>query len=233
MGQVPPHPSITILGDGKVARHFSYFFQQKQISFNTWSRRSQRPLEEAIRHSRTVLLLIKDSAIEELIRAHPELSQKTRVHFSGCLTTPLAIGMHPLMTFGPELYPDDVYEKIPFICEIGPERFEDLFPTLSNPVYTIASEHKAFYHALCVMSGNFSVILWQKLFQELQTKFGIPREAALPYLKQVTENLVHHPARALTGPLQRKDASTLEKNLSSLGQDPFQKIYQAFVEVHQ
>ena len=233
MGQVPPQPSITLLGDGKVARHFSYFLQRKNISFNTWSRKSSVPLKEIIKDTPTVILLVKDSAIEEVIRAHPELSIQTKIHFSGCLTTPLATGMHPLMTFGQELYPDEVYEQVPFICEQGGVTFRDVFPQLSNPVYTIAPEQKPFYHALCVMSGNFSVILWQKLFQELQERFGIPQEAALPYLRQITENLSHHPTLALTGPLQRKDQVTLEKNLHSLKQDPFQKIYQAFLEVHQ
>jgi predicted short-subunit dehydrogenase-like oxidoreductase (DUF2520 family) len=232
MGQVP-RPSLTIVGNGKVARHFSHFFHHKNLTFKSWNRNSQYSLAQAVEGSSLVLLLIQDSAIESFIQNHPELNGKTLVHFSGCLSIPLATGMHPLMSFGSALYDESFYDQIPFICEEGREKFEDLFPTLKNPVYYIDSDLKPLYHALCVMSGNFSVILWQKFFTEIEERFKIPRESTLPYLKRITENLSSNPNLALTGPLQRKDLTTIEKNLSALKGDTFQKVYKAFLEVYQ
>ena len=232
MGQVPQH-SMTLIGSGKVAQHFSQLFRSKNIRFTSWSRRSGQSLLEATQNSNVILLLIQDSAIEAFIQTHPELSGKILIHFSGCLSTPLATGMHPLMSFGSSLYDERFYDQIPFICEAGREKFEDIFPFLKNPVYYIDAELKPFYHALCVMSGNFSVILWQKFFSEIEQKFKIPREVTLPYLRRITDNISLNPNLALTGPLQRRDFTTIEKNLVALSDDPFQKVYKAFLEVYQ
>ena len=83
------------------------------------------------------------------------------------------------------------------------------------------------------MAENFSCILWQKLFEDFETRFGLPREAAFPYLERLTANLKSQGASALTGPLQRKDQSTIEANMKALEGDDFQKIYKTFVEITQ
>jgi len=158
----------------------------------------------------------------------PGLKAPRLIHFSGALVTPLATGMHPLMTFTKGFYELADYQKMAFVCEEGDVTFQNVFPQLKNPNYTIKKEQKAFYHALCVMSGNFSVILWQKLFEEFQTKLGIPAEAAFPYLERISRNLQNDSRGALTGPLQRKDLQTINKNLDALDGDSFRAIYQAF-----
>ena len=83
------------------------------------------------------------------------------------------------------------------------------------------------------MAGNFSCILWQKLFEDFETRFGLPREATFPYLERLTANLKSQGASALTGPLQRKDQSTIEANMKAHEGDDFQKIYKTFVEITQ
>ena len=82
------------------------------------------------------------------------------------------------------------------------------------------------------MSGNFTVLLWQKFFEDLARKFQIPKEAALPYLQKTFENLKVLPERALTGPIGRKDFTTLKANLHALQGDPMEKIYQSFLDVY-
>jgi Domain of unknown function (DUF2520) len=158
----------------------------------------------------------------------PGVKAPRLIHFSGALVTPLAMGMHPLMTFTKGFYELADYQKMAFVCEEGEVTFQSVFPQLKNPNYTIKKEQKAFYHALCVMSGNFSVILWQKLFEEFQTKLGIPAEAAFPYLERISRNLQNDSRGALTGPLQRKDMQTIHKNLEALDGDSFRVVYQAF-----
>ena len=109
------------------------------------------------------------------------------------------------MTFGPTLYSFDDYRSIPFVLDAGGRPFTDLFPDLPNPSYVIDAADRPYYHALCVMAGNFSTMLWLKLFDELERRFDIPASAAHPYLARVAANLVADGHQALTGPLARGD----------------------------
>lgn len=238
MGQVPAKTPYGIVGDGKLARHFAHYFNLMNLSYSHWSRRIQAEggpsFVQALSNSESVLVMISDSAIEPWIKqAHVSgLNPARFVHFSGALVTPLAVGLHPLMSFGNNFYERAEYERIPFISEAGGVGFKEIFPDLPNPSFSIPAETKALYHALCVMSGNFTVLLWQKMFSDLETKLGIPGEVALPYLERVARNLKQDPSAALTGPLARGDGLTIAKNLESLSGDRFQKVYQSFVEAY-
>jgi predicted short-subunit dehydrogenase-like oxidoreductase (DUF2520 family) len=82
------------------------------------------------------------------------------------------------------------------------------------------------------MSGNFTVLLWQKMFGDLEKRLGVPGAAAMPYLERVAANLRANPQGALTGPLARGDHQTIRKNIEALEGDRYQKIYQSFVDAH-
>src|SRR5262249_58936221 len=126
----------------------------------TWSRRaSVLSPPEALAASETILLLIQDGAIAPFIEAFPALHRKQLVHFSGGLVTDVAQVAHPLMTFGPELYDLDTYRAIPFVLDAGATPFGELLPGLPNPSFTIPASERPYYHALCVMAGNFSSLL--------------------------------------------------------------------------
>lgn len=225
------NPRYLIIGNGRVARHFEHYFTLLRIPSQSWARKqnSNEELHEFYNSSDITLVLISDSEIEGFIQEHSFLSQKPVVHFSGSLSTPLAFGAHPLMTFPPGRYDLETYARIPFVCEKGSLNFQQLFPKLDNPYFEIEKSKKHFYHALCVMSGNFTTILWQKLFFEFES-MGLPREAAGLYLERTAANLNHHPEHALTGPLVRHDVATIKKNLSALKDDPFYEVYLAFVK---
>ena len=222
-----------LVGDGRLARHMSAYFDQRGIPHLDWSRRRAQPSslspEETLAEAQILLILLKDEAIVPFIEAHPRLSDRSLLHFSGSLVTERAQGVHPLMTFGPELYDLSTYEAIPFIIEEGGRTFPELFPGLPNPNYTLSKELKPLYHALCVLSGNFTTILWQKLFRDFPQKLNLPPDVALPYLQQVMKNLQTMPTQALTGPLARRDRATISSNLQALSGDGFEEVYRAFV----
>jgi 2-dehydropantoate 2-reductase len=212
-----------IIGSGRAARHFKHYLDLLGISPTT-------PEDSDV-----LLVLISDSAIESYIRDLPPILQnKKLIHFSGCLSTPLAQSFHPLMSFGPDLFTKDSYERIPFVVEKGKYSFKDIFPNLPNPHFEITSEMKPYYHALCVMAGNFTTLLWQKFFKEIETKLGIPKNNALPYFNSIIQALQNNPEMALTGPFSRGDMKTIEQNLSALKQngDPFERVYSAFKEIY-
>ena len=235
MRQVPHADTapIGIAGDGRVARHFIHYFTQLGLEVRTWSRRAgpANPLD-AFSTCSTVLLLLRDDAIEDFVNAWPALRSRRLVHCSGSLRTEVAESAHPLMTFGERLYDVELYRRIPFIVEAGGTPFRCLLPGLPNPSFAIPAEQKGYYHALCVMAGNFSMLLWARLFDQLEARFAIPATAAMPYLEQVTANLQSDGGRALTGPLVRDDAGTIAGNLRALDGDPFQAVYAAFARAY-
>lgn len=236
MRQVPDPSAapIGIVGDGRVARHFLHYLGLLGIPTRTWARRTSRlPPDETLSSCATVLLLIRDDAIVPFAGSWPALRDKRLVHFSGSLATGLAEAAHPLMTFGPDVYDVDSYRSVPFVLDAGGTPFDQLLPGLPNPWFAIPAAARPYYHALCVMAGNFSMLLWLKLFEEFQHRFGIPASAAHPYLARTTTNLVSQGRGALTGPLARGDATTIRANLAALDGDPFHAVYLAFVRAYE
>lgn len=225
-----------IIGAGKLARHFAFYFDLLQISYLQWSRCNDPEITELpklINNSEKILILIADSAIESFIQKNIATKNKILIHCSGSLVTTLAHSAHLLMTFGNKLYDAELYLKIPFVLEKEGEKFENLFPKLPNPHFYIPRNLKPLYHSLCVLSGNFTCILWQKFFHELESTLKLPKEIAYQYLQQTLINTANDPTNALTGPLIRNDQNTIAANLKALENDPYQKIYLTFVEIFQ
>ena len=236
MRQVPARDAapLGIVGSGRVARHFRHYFELLDLPVCTWSGREPSPSPpDALAACGTILVLIRDAAIVPFIEAWPALQQKRLVHCSGSLVTPLAEAAHPLMTFGPELYELADYRAIPFVLDAGGAPLAELLPGLPNPSFAIPAADRPRYHALCVMAGNFSTLLWVKLFDELEQRFGVPASAAHPYLARVTANLIVEGEQALTGPLVRGDQGAIDMNLQSLEGDPFHAVYTAFVRAYE
>lgn len=241
MGQVPSasnannaFTSYLILGDGRLSRHFQHYLQFESLAFEIWSRAaSQDALAEKISRGSHILFAVSDAAIEPLFRAHSKLlANKTCVHFSGALSTPLMPSAHPLMTFGDSLYDRETYLRLPFVTERDRGDLRSLLPGLTNPSFSIAPELKTRYHALCVMSGNFTVLLWEKVFAEFETRLGLPKQILLPYLLQTTENLALSKQSVLTGPLARGDEATINKHLNELADDAFADVYRSFLNAY-
>ena len=229
MGQVP----YGVVGDGRVARHFTHYLSLLKIPFRQWSRSTQLNCADVLASCPIVLLLINDSVINDFIKSHSFLKEKCCVHFSGSLVTDFAYGAHPLMTFGTELYTLEEYKEIPWILEDSSPPFENLLPGLPNPHFVINKEKKGYYHALCVMSNNFTTLLWQKFFNTLEQEFQIPKQHLIPILQRSLKNIEKDHEAALTGPLKRGDRETIKKNLEALSDDAFYSIYQSFVTAYQ
>ncbi|MDH5803652.1 MAG: DUF2520 domain-containing protein [Gemmatimonadota bacterium] len=222
-------PTYAIVGSGKMAQHTAKYFDLLEIPFTTWSRRAEISLEDAIEPADVVLVLISDDAIEQFVQEKGLSDRHTVVHFSGAIVSERAVGMHPLSTFGPQLYDLETYKRIPFVCEKGSPDFRDIFPYLENPTFSIATDDKPLYHAVSVMAGNFTVHLWNKLFETFSTDLDLPAEIAIPYLEQVCRNIARNPGTESTGPIARRDRGTISKNLEALGTDPFGEVYRAMV----
>jgi predicted short-subunit dehydrogenase-like oxidoreductase (DUF2520 family) len=227
-----PNRKYTIVGDGKVARHMMCYFNFVGIEFNQWQRQqSLKQLQQAVAQSDVVLLLISDDAIEAFIQQYSFLQDKTLVHFSGVLTLENAFGCHPLMTFSQELYDLKTYQSMPFVCDKSVD-FESLFPQLNNKSFSLEAEQKVYYHAMCVMAGNFSQILMRETSKQLNNQFELPLDLMFPYLLQNTKTFITNPENSATGPLERGDFATINKHLKALKGDKLERIYSSFVKLN-
>lgn len=226
MRQVPRDATFGVIGDGKLAHHLQRYFTLTKHPYITWNRKETTSAEQKLANSDIIMLAIRDSALESFLRDNAFLQNKIVMHFSGSLYFENAIGCHPLMTFSPALYELPTYESIPFIVDSHVDTVKTIFAKLKNPIHPIAPEKKAYYHALCVLSGNLTQFVWQETFERF-AGLELSKDTLLPYLKQVSSNLAEQ-QQTLTGPLQRKDRVTVEKNLYALKNDPLKNVYVAF-----
>lgn len=229
--QVPVQKTYLIIGRGRLATHLARYFDLIDIPYKKWSRsESPEALRSLLAMSDLYLLAIKDSAIEPFAREWNLAPEKT-LHFSGALTTPLAQRLHPLMSFAENTYSLEDYQKIAFVSETGRPGLSDLIPELTNPNYSLPADKFDLYHALCVLSGNGTVVLWQEIFRNFSMQLGLPPEILIPYMERIFQNLKNNPDTALTGPWIRRDLDTIQKNKTALEKDFLYDLYQSFTEL--
>ncbi|EKD91581.1 MAG: hypothetical protein ACD_29C00481G0001 [uncultured bacterium] len=227
-------PTYLIIGNGRMANHICHYLKSLSLPYITWSRSKNtiEVLASFLSNATHVLILINDGSIDAFIEAHiiSHNQQPTLIHFSGNLISKYAHGAHPLQTFGNKLYSINDYKKIPFVIESDSSTFSELLPGFENPHYKINRVDKNYYHALCVMANNFTTLLWQKFFSEMQNRFEIKVQHLQPFLDQTFHNIKHDVQNALTGPIARKDRKTLSDDLKALNDDHFFKIFEAFTK---
>lgn len=228
--------SILLIGSGRLAKHLKHWNQLTGHTARlvTWQRNQDiSQLKQYLNEKPLVWLAISDSSIIKFYEEHLALDvsgQNLRVvHFSGALHDSRLISAHPLMSFSENLFADSFYDQIHFVIN-NCENLQEALPGFKNPFTKIMSAQKAFYHALCVISGNFPQLLWSEIFKEAD-KLGIPEEAFEIYIKKITENFIELKEAALTGPLIRKDNITIEKNIAALENNlKLQNIYEIFAK---
>jgi 2-dehydropantoate 2-reductase len=232
---LPKESAYLLIGNGKVSRHFQFYFSKRKIPFFVERfPRVMNSLDKATwEKCNRVLLLVSDDAIEPLYhRLKTEFQEDTVfIHFSGVKTIEGMFGAHPLMTFGEALYDESLYSQIPFIFSSQEVKsFPELFPSLPNPNFSIRKDQRALYHAACVGAGNFPMLIWQELFTLLEQDLSLPKEVMRPYLEQCLRNSLQNPTKNLTGPLVRGDLQTIELHRTALRGKSFLHLYEKFLE---
>jgi hypothetical protein len=224
-------PTYGLIGRGRVATHMAHYLKLEQQRCLQWHREIPDPPEQVLAGADIFLLAINDDAIAPFLERHPDLRERPVVHFSGSLVMDGASGLHPLMTFGPDVYELTAYRAVPFVWEAGGLGFHEAFPNLVNPSWPLDPELKPLYHALCVLSGNFTTLVWAKAFEDFEHRLGLPREILLPYLERTCRNTAAFGGDALTGSLARGDTETVERDLRALAGDPYADVFEALTRV--
>jgi hypothetical protein len=229
-------PRYCILGGGAVATHFAHYFSLQGISFWQWKRSRELTSEffQELQNTTHLLILVSDSAIAQVLDNLPSIDGQHRLHFSGVVTVPGGQSAHPLMGFGKELYSLQEYQNIPFILRIeeSEDKQSELLEGLPNPRLLIPKAKASLYHALCVMTGNFPMILWNEVFKISKNELGLPAQVFTPFLERVFQNTMIDVSANLSGPLVRGDWKTVDQNVQALEGQAIQKIYLAFCDLY-
>ncbi len=193
---------------------------------------------EMTAHSDMVLLTTRDDQIEDTCR---QLCQEDAIeprhlvgHMSGAHSSHLlgearnlgatVFSLHPLQAFADEAESLESLPKTYFSLE---GHIDDLAPVLElltqmgNRYFTLSPEHKNLYHLSACMFSNYLVTLAASGVAALEAAGIDPHEgfqAMRPLMDGTLANIAQlGPARALTGPIARGDAGTIQQHMEALG----------------
>ncbi len=186
-----------------------------------------------------VFLAVPDAAVPGVLR---ELAQASRgpdvafAHVSGALRldalAPLASGhpvgsFHPLQAF-PAPRPPAAFAGITIAVDATEPELERRLARLGRRLGArprhVGDQERALYHAAAVFASNYAVVVVAEAIEILR-RAGWPRDEArralLPLVEGAVANLKRKaPPAALSGPIRRGDASTVERHRAALQELP-------------
>lgn len=231
---------ILIAGAGRMGRGLGLALDAHKVACEVWSRGTGRPLASVTPRATVVILAVPDDAIasvaaqlaaDKAIHESQAVLHLSGVYGRGALAalegSGAALGsLHPLQTVSdPESAAArwrGAYASVEGDVRAMSEA-ERIARYLGLTTFRIASDAKVRYHAGAVMAGNYSVVL-AGMAARLAREAGVPEDLAnriyLPLLAGAVENLGNSGAvRALTGPIKRGDAATVQLHLNTLDAD--------------
>jgi predicted short-subunit dehydrogenase-like oxidoreductase (DUF2520 family) len=193
---------------------------------------------EITRNADVVFITTPDGVIIETcdaIAGHKGFADKAVVlHCSGALPSTilstaktcgaLTGSMHPLQTFASSKFSANPFQGITVSIEGENDAVnmaKKIVADLGGSSVTILTESKTLYHASAVVASNYLVALLD-LALRLMGASGIAGRDAFKVLKPLIEGTLSNieevgiPA-ALTGPIVRGDAETVEKHIEEIG----------------
>ncbi|CDC96171.1 putative uncharacterized protein [Roseburia sp. CAG:380] len=165
-------------------------------------------------------------------------------HFSGSLTSyvfsdreragALGISMHPMYAFSDKFHSYEQFHTAYLTLEGDPEAvavMKPMWEELGHHVLTLKAEDKIKYHAAAAMASNEMLGLMQASIDVL-SECGFAEEDSMALLRPLVEGNIASMLKkgcvnALTGPVERGDAQTVEKHLQALAGSKAGRIYQS------
>lgn len=226
----------TIFGAGRVGRnmaaYLSHLGHEAHLIARQEAENAADKCREMIDRSDVVAAAIPDSALagwaETWRRA---CANKTVIHFSGALSVDGLFSYHPLFSFPKSQLSPAAMQAIAIARQEGAPPFAEIVPGALNPEFVVADADRAYYHALAVLSGNFASFLWNETAKGFSERLAIAPETVLAsYFAGLVDRFRESPFDSLTGPVARRDRTTVEANLAALENDPkLTGLYRAFL----
>lgn len=240
---------VLLVGDGQLAKVLWAQLKAKQVA-KQWSRKSAQTFPAVIKEfdPTHIWIAISDRSLESFANENSAMfKSRTIVHFAGSRPSfssaarkdsAMVFAAHPLTTFAAPIEAED-FALIPFVLDQDSPPLTELMPGFSNPSMRLKPDDRGYYHALCVMAGNFTVMLWEAMNARFD-RMGVSHATLNVFRNQIFENLANAAmsetrTSVLSGPIARGDADTIERHRSELlqrGELPLLKIYDGFLDLH-
>jgi predicted short-subunit dehydrogenase-like oxidoreductase (DUF2520 family) len=240
----PPIPSLAVIGPGRVGRSIATAAEGAGITVLLAGRDDA---VEACRRSEVALLCVPDDEIEPACEAVAAAVPPVRFvgHTSGATTLDAlasgrsagakAFSLHPLQTIPDgETALADAPCAVAGSSEAAVELARELGVSLGMRPFEIPEEHRAAYHAAAALASNLLVAL-EESAAELLERAGAdsePRDLLAPLVLRTAANWAERGPAALTGPIARGDAATIERHLEALRESAPEllPLYEALTE---
>lgn len=193
-------------------------------------------VEEVVAASDTIILSTPDGAIKKVWETIEKdyIEGKIFCHLSGSLSSDVfsgidnygayPISIHPMFAFSDK---ESVYQQlneVSFTLEGHPKAiamWKHIFSELENEAIEISKEVKPTYHTAASLLSNHVVAVLHAGYKLLE-ECGFTEEEARRFSQVLVKNNVEHvieagTVNALTGPIERGDAETVEKHLDVIG----------------
>lgn len=227
---------IVVFGQGRVGYNISRYFDALGHNVTSFTRQAWEADKNfayaAIGQASVVALAVPDDLIAGLkLALNPQLVAQTVIHFSGAQTYRGILSYHPLYSFPQKPLAPEAMASIAIARDENAPTFATLIPGAENPELVIPSTDRAFYHALAVVSGNFSAHLWNKCAIRFEEAFNEPAGPIFKsYFQSLIDRFEESPRDSLTGPLARRDRESVAANLTALEDHPdLTALYKAFL----
>lgn len=184
-----------------------------------------------------LMFTVPDDKIAEVYQqAKPHLSGKIIAHCSGLHSSKIfsdvgtadcsAYSIHPLCAVSSKEHSYKLLSDTLFTIEGDATHIstiQQMFEEMGNRTCVISAENKATYHAAASLASNhMSAVFYmaEKLFLECGFSEKEAREELYRLAKGNLENILSQGCiEALTGPIERGDAATVEKHLGCLPEE--------------
>ncbi|WP_425409185.1 DUF2520 domain-containing protein [Hyphococcus sp.] len=230
--------AYTIFGCGRVGLNIAHYLEAYGHTVDLISRRDleagRAACIERVQRADVIAAAIPDDQLSvwrDAWRCEFRESQIV-IHFSGAVSVAGAHSVHPLYSFPQSTLPIARMKEIAFACSPSAPAFETVFPGLPNRNFIIKESDRARYHALAVLAGNLPAFIWNNALKELSSLADTPAEDIIEsYLTSIIERFAENPTGSMTGPVARRDRTTVTRNLQGLeGAGDLKRLYEAFLD---
>lgn len=240
---------VTVLGIGKVGQSLIAALENIQVLHQVYCRHLDAAAELKILYphiaftdqldlsasqSDLFIMAVSDEAIAELSAKIKLPTNAILAHSSGTtaletLTHERTAVFYPLQTFAKGKITE--LKEVPILLEASDaltyQKVEDLARRLSRKVIPANSNIRAQIHLAAVFASNFSNRMIHTA-EKILAPLGHELDLLEPLIMRSIENIFRQGSNAaLTGPAQREDHQTIEKQKALLSQNPeLQELYQ-------
>lgn len=185
-----------------------------------------------------LFLTVSDDSIASVWNQVSQFSIQGKIicHCSGSLSSTVfsrientgayGYSVHPMFPFQSKTTSYEELSQAVISVEGNPLHKDVLLSLLSklpNSIIHVSTQNKTRYHAAAVFASNLVVGLMEEALLMLES-CGFTREEALQAISPLAKENMNHimqdgPAKALTGPVERCDTSTIEKHLQVLSKE--------------